>query len=335
MSVDAAASGVANERESAGDSAGRDRIFGLIQERGAFAVLAALVLICSLAFDGFLTGQNLENILLHNSFLGLLVVGQTFVIITGGIDLSVGALVALGGVLAAQSSDRGGVIALLFPILVCGAIGLLNGVLVAKARLAPFIVTLAALLGVRGWALLKSGSVTVPIPGSPALESFGRGEILGIAAPVWIMLAAFAIGGLVLNRTRYGEALFAVGGGDAAARLAGVNVDRVKIIAYVISGTLAGLAGALLAGFLNAGQPLVGQQFELYAIAAVVVGGTLLTGGAGSMAGSLAGLLLFGVLQNMINLVGTLTSYVQQMVSGLFLIVVVTIQTYLARKRAG
>jgi galactofuranose transport system permease protein len=234
-------------------------------------------------------------------------------------------------VLAAQSSGRGWVIALLFPILVCGAIGLLSGVLVAKARLAPFIVTLAALLGVRGWALLKSGSVTVPVPGSPALESFGRGEILGIAAPVWIMLAAFAVGGLVLNRTRYGEAVFAVGGGDAAARLAGVNVDRVKIIAYVISGTL---SGALLAGFLDAGQPLVGQQFELYAIAAVVVGGTLLTGGAGSMAGSLAGLLLFGVLQNMINQVGTLTSYVQQMVSGLFLIVVVTIQTYLARKRA-
>jgi ribose/xylose/arabinose/galactoside ABC-type transport system permease subunit len=335
MSAGATTRGVAREREAAGDSASSDRIFALIQERGAFAVLAALVVICSFAFDGFLTSQNLENILLHNSFLGLLVVGQTFVIITGGIDLSVGALVALGGVLSAQSSGRGWVIALLFPILVCGAIGLLNGVLVAKARLAPFIVTLAALLGVRGWALLKSGSVTVPVPGSPALESFGRGEILGIAAPVWIMLAAFAVGGLVLNRTRYGEAVFAVGGGDAAARLAGVNVDRVKIIAYVISGTLAGLSGALLAGFLNAGQPLVGQQFELYAIAAVVVGGTLLTGGAGSMAGSLAGLLLFGVLQNMINQVGTLTSYVQQMVSGLFLIVVVTIQTYLARKRAG
>jgi ribose/xylose/arabinose/galactoside ABC-type transport system permease subunit len=334
MSAGATTRGVARERETAGESAGSDRIFALIQERGAFAVLAALVVICSFAFDGFLTSENLENILLHNSFLGLLVVGQTFVIITGGIDLSVGALVALGGVLAAQSSGRGWVIALLFPILVCGAVGLLSGVLVAKARLAPFIVTLAALLGVRGWALLKSGSVTVPVPGSPALESFGRGEILGIAAPVWIMLAAFAVGGLVLNRTRYGEAVFAVGGGDAAARLAGVNVDRVKIIAYVISGTLAGLSGALLAGFLDAGQPLVGQQFELYAIAAVVVGGTLLTGGAGSMAGSLAGLLLFGVLQNMINQVGTLTSYVQQMVSGLFLIVVVTIQTYLARKRA-
>jgi ribose/xylose/arabinose/galactoside ABC-type transport system permease subunit len=336
MSASASAAGYPRERGAATDDTARsDRIFGLIQERGAFAVLAALVLICSVAFDGFLTGENLKNILLHNSFLGLLVVGQTFVIISGGIDLSVGSLVALGGVLAAQASGRGVVVALLFPIAVCGAVGLLNGVLVAKGRLAPFIVTLASLLGVRGWALLKSGAVTLPVPGSPALESLGRGEVLGIPAPVWIMLAAFAVGGLVLNRTRYGEALFAVGGGDAAARLAGVDVDRVKIVAYVISGALAGLSGALLAGFLNAGQPLVGAQFELYAIAAVVVGGTLLTGGAGSMAGSLAGLLLFGVLQNMINLVGTLTSYVQQMVSGLFLIVVVLIQTYLARKRAG
>jgi ribose transport system permease protein len=335
VSASASATGFAGERDEARDSARSDRIFRLIQERGAFAVLALLVLICSLAFDSFFTGRNLENILLHNSFLGLLVVGQTFVIISGGIDLSVGSLVALGGVLAAQSSGRGVVVALLFAILVCGAVGLLNGVLVAKARLAPFIVTLAALLGIRGWALLKSGSVTLPVPGSPALESIGRGEILGIAAPVWIMFAAFALGALVLNRTRYGEALFAVGGGDAAARLAGVDVDRVKIIAYVVSGALAGLSGALLAGFLNAGQPLVGAQWELNAIAAVVVGGTLLTGGAGSMAGSLAGLLLFGVLQNMINQIGTLTSYMQQMVSGLFLVVVVLVQTYLARKRAG
>jgi galactofuranose transport system permease protein len=335
MSVSASAAEAGRERGEAQDSARSDRIFGLIQERGAFAVLAALVLVCSLAFDDFLTGRNLEDILLHNSFLGLLVVGQTFVIISGGIDLSVGALVALAGVLAAQASGRGVVVALLFPIAVCAAIGLLNGVLVAKARLAPFIVTLAALLGVRGWALLKSGAVTLPIPGSPALETLGRGEVLGIGVPVWIMLAAFLLGALLLNRTRYGEALFAVGGGEAAARLAGVDVDRVKIIAYVISGALAGLSGALLAGFLNAGQPLVGQQYELYAIAAVVVGGTLLTGGAGSMAGSLAGLLLFGVLQNMINQIGTLTSYVQQMVSGLFLIVVVLVQTYLSRKRAG
>jgi galactofuranose transport system permease protein len=206
-------------------------------------------------------------------------------------------------------------------------------VLVTKARLAPFMVTLAALLGVRGWALLKSGTLTVAIAPAASLSGLGRGELLGIGVPVWIMVAAFALGGLVLTRTRYGEALFAVGGGEAAARLAGVDVDRVKIIAYVTSGALAGLSGALLAGFLSAGQPLVGQSFELYAIAAVVVGGTLLTGGAGSMAGSFAGLLLFGVLQNMINLIGTLTSYVQQMVSGLFLIVVVLVQSYLARRR--
>ena len=317
----------------AGETTRREAIFALVQERGVFVVLALLVLVCSLTLKDFFTGRNLQDILLHNSFLGLLVVGQTFVIISGGIDLSVGALVALGGILAAQASGDGWVIAFAFAIVVCAAVGLVNGVLVAKARMAPFIVTLAALLGVRGWALLKSGTLTIPVHAGTGVAALGDGHVLGIGDPVWVMLAAFLLGAIVLNRTPYGQALFAVGGGEAAARLAGVNVDRVKIIAYVVSAALAGLAGALLAGFLHAGQPLVGQSYELYAIAAVVIGGTLLTGGAGSMAGSLAGLLLFAVLQNLINFVGTLSSYVQQMVSGLFLIVVVVIQSYLARKR--
>jgi len=153
--------------------------------------------------------------------------------------------------------------------------------------------------------------------------------------PVVIMLFAFAVGALVLNRTRYGEAIFAIGGSEEAARLSGVKVDRVKIIAYTVSGALAGFAGALVAAWLSAGQPLVGQAWELYAIAAVVLGGTLLTGGAGTMLGSLAGVLLFYTIQNVINQIGTLTSYTQQMVTGAFLILVVVAQTYLARKRTS
>ncbi len=336
MSGGSVAAGVGGAgRGRAEPGARRERVYAILQERGALVVLAVLLLACSVAFDGFFTARNLEGILLHNAVLGLLVVGQTFVIISGGIDLSVGALVALGGIVAARAAEAGWVLALVLPVLACGAIGVLNGVLVAKARLAPFIVTLASLLGVRGVALLESGSVTLPVPASSALEWLGRGQVLGVHVPVLVMLLAFAVGGIVLNRTRYGEAVFAVGGGEDAARLMGVPVDRVKIAAYTTSGALAGLAGAILAAHLAAGQPLVAQQYELYAIAAVVVGGTLLTGGAGSMLGSLTGLLLFGVLQNTINQVGTLTSYVQQMVTGLFLIVVVTVQTVLARKRAG
>ena len=160
-----------------------------------------------------------------------------------------------------------------------------------------------------------------------------RGEILGIEVPIIIAAVALVLGALVLNRTRYGEAVFAVGGSEDAARLSGVQVDRVKIIAYTMSGALAGLAGALVAAWLSMGLPTAGEAWELYAIAAVVLGGTLLTGGAGSMLGTLAGLLLFYTIQNVINQVGTLTSYVQQMVIGAFVIVVVAAQTYLARKR--
>jgi ribose transport system permease protein len=296
-------------------------------------VLAIVVVIAALTLDGFFNGSNIENILLHASFVGIIAVGLTFVIITGGVDLSVGSLVALGGVLAGLSVGAGWPLALIVPTLACGIIGVVNGLLIAKARLPFFIVTLAGLLGFRGLALVLSEAQTIPIPGPPAFVWFGRGEIFGVDVPIIIMLVAFAVGALVLNRTRYGEALFAVGGSEEAARLSGVQVDRVKIIAYTVSGALSGLAGALVAAWLSAGQPLVGQAWELYAIAAVVLGGTLLTGGAGTMLGSLAGLLLFFTIQNVINQVGTLTSYTQQVVTGVFLIVVVAAQTYLTRKR--
>jgi galactofuranose transport system permease protein len=315
------------------DALRREQIFGAIQRRGALAVLAVVVIVAALTLDGFFTGGNIENILLHASFVGLIAVGMTFVIITGGVDLSVGSLVALGGVLAGLSVGAGWPLALIVPTLACGIIGLVNGLLIAKARLPFFIVTLAGLLGFRGLALVLSGAQTIPISGSPAFVWFGQGEIFGLDVPIIIMLVTFVVGALVLNRTRYGEALFAVGGSEEAARLAGVQVDRVKIIAYTVSGALSGLAGALVAAWLSAGQPLVGQAWELYAIAAVVLGGTLLTGGAGTMLGSLAGLLLFYTIQNVINQVGTLTSYTQQVVTGAFLIVVVAAQTYLTRKR--
>ena len=315
------------------DALKRERIFGEIQRRAALAVLAIVVVIAALTLEGFFTAANIEDILLHASFIGLISVGMTFVVITGGIDLSVGSLVALGGVLAGLSVGVAWPLGLLFPTLACGVYGFVNGLLIAKAKLPAFIVTLAGLLGIRGLALALTGTVTIPIPGPPAFVWFGRGEIFGLDLPIVIMFVAFAVGALVLNRTRYGEAVFAVGGSEEAARLAGVQVDRVKIIAYTTSGALAGLAGALVAAWISAGQPTVGQAWELYAIASVVLGGTLLTGGAGSMLGSLVGVLLFYTIQNIINQVGTLTSYTQQLVTVLFLIVVVAAQTYLTRRR--
>jgi ribose transport system permease protein len=316
-----------------GRSPRRERVFSILQRRGAIVVLLLVVVLASFRFDNFLTARNLENVALQASFLGLIVVGMTFVIISGGIDLSVGSMLALGGVIAAYAVQVSWPLALLGPLLVCGLIGLGQGVLIAKARMAPFIVTLAGLLGVRGLALALANEQPVGVDNASPFVWFGNGQILGITAPIWFALAAFVLGAVVLVRTRYGQAIFAIGGNEESARLMGVPVDRTKIIAYTTSGALAGLAGALLAARLAAGQPVAGYGWELDAISAVVVGGTLLTGGAGTMSGSLAGVLLLGILQNLINQLGTLGSYTQQLVSGVFLIVVVLIQAYLTRKQ--
>lgn len=311
----------------------RARVFAMLQRRGAIVVLLLVGLIASIRFDSFLTVRNLENVALQASFLGLIAVGMTFVIISGGIDLSVGSLLALGGVLAALAVQTAWPLALLVPVVVCGLIGLGQGLLIGKAKMAPFIVTLAGLLGIRGLALALADEQPVGVANDSPFVWFGQGEILGLAVPIVFMLGAFVVGGLVLIRTRYGQAIFAVGGNEESARLMGVPVDRTKVIAYATSGALSGLAGALLAAQLAAGQPVAGAGWELDAISAVVVGGTLLTGGAGTLSGTLAGVLLLGILQNLINQLGTLGSYTQQLVSGVFLIVVVLVQAYLTRKQ--
>lgn len=315
-----------------GRSPRRERLFSILQRRGALVVLLLVVALASVRFDNFLTARNLENVALQASFLGLIVVGMTFVIISGGIDLSVGSMLALGGVIAAHMVPVAWPLALLLPLVSCGLLGLGQGLLIAKARMAPFIVTLAGLLGIRGLALALAEQ-PVGIDNASPFVWFGNGQILGLTTPIWIALLAFVVGAVVLVRTRYGQAIFAIGGNEESARLMGVSVDRTKVIAYTVSGALAGLAGALLAARLAAGQSVAGTGWELDAISAVVVGGTLLTGGAGTMSGSLAGVLLLGILQNLINQLGTLGSYTQQLVSGVFLIVVVLIQAYLTRKQ--
>jgi len=316
-----------------GGASRRGRLFALLQRRGAIVVLLLVVVAASLRFDSFLTERNLENIALQSSFLGLIVVGMTFVIISGGIDLSVGSQLALGGVLAALMVPVSWVLAILVPVAVCGLIGCGQGLLIAKARMAPFIVTLAGLLGIRGLALALAGEQPIGIANDSPFVWFGQGQILGLTTPIVFLIAAFAVGALVLTRTRYGQAVFAIGGSEESARLMGIPVERTKIIAYTTSGALSGFAGALLAASLAAGQPVAGAGWELDAISAVVVGGTLLTGGAGTLSGSFAGVLLLGILLNVINQLGTLGSYTQQLVSGVFLIAVVLVQAYLTRRQ--
>ncbi|MFL5670153.1 MAG: ABC transporter permease [Chloroflexota bacterium] len=314
----------------------RERVAGTLQRGGAFVALVVVTLLASLIFGTrFASVDNFLNILEASSFLGLVSVGMTFVIIGGGIDLSVGSLLALSAVLAAFGSQYGTVAAILLPLGVCGLIGLANGLLIARARMAAFIVTLCALLFARGLAFAVSdeGNLIFHIPDGLAVSWLGQGSIVGIRVPIVIAGIAFLVGWLVLNRTRYGIAVTAIGGNEDAARLMGLPIARVKTAMYLASGLLAGLAGLLVAARSSSGQSTIGVGLELQAIAAVVIGGTLLTGGSGSILGTLAGVLLLNVINNVINQVGTLSSYFQQVVSGVFLIAVVLIQRYLSREQ--
>jgi ribose/xylose/arabinose/galactoside ABC-type transport system permease subunit len=310
----------------------RERVVGLAQSYGAAAVLAVLVVIASLSFPTFLTPSNLSNIATQSSFPLIVAIGMTFVILTGGIDLSVGSVFALGGVLGAFGSEWGVAGALLLPMAVGALIGSVQGALVAYARMASFIVTLAGLLAVRGVALaVTNGGSDTPLIKDPVTTALGQGTVFGVSYTVLIAVGLLAVGVLLLARSRGGQRVLAVGGSESAATLMGLPVARVRFSVYVLSGVGASLAGALNAAYSSSGVPTVGVGLELSAISAVVIGGTLLSGGKGSLIGTLAGVLLLAVIQNMINQVGSLTSSVQAVVSGGFLAVVAIIQTVLAR----
>ncbi len=311
---------------------GRERLARILQNFGATVVLAVLVIIGSVAFPTFPTVGNFTNIATQSSFLLIIAVGMTFVILTGGIDLSVGSVFALGGVLAAYGSTFGVVGGVLLPLVVCGTIGLVQGALVARAGMAPFIVTLAGLLGVRGLVLATTdGGSSTPVITDRALIALGQGGFAGLRWPLVIAVVVIVVGSVLLTRSRGGTAILAVGGSESAATLMGLPVARVKLGVYVVSGLCAGLAGALNAAYSSSGVPTVGVGLELSAISAVVIGGTLLAGGRGNLIGTAAGVLLLSVIQNLINQVGSLSSSVQSIVSGVFLAGVVVVQTILSR----
>ena len=310
----------------------RARIVGLIQSRGAILVLVLAALAAGSVFPNFLHAGNLEDIVTAASFLGLVAIGQTFVIILGGFDLSVGSMVGLGTVLAAYALPFGWVAALLLPIVVGTLVGLVDGLLIARTRMAPFIVTLAALLALKGAAIALAGeSMVIATPGFFGV--IANGHWLGVSNLIVILLVAYALGALVLNRTPFGAAIFAIGGNEEAARMLGIRVERVKVQTYCVSGGLAGLSGALLASRLSSGLSSAGNGYELQSIAAAVIGGVLLTGGVGTMFGALAGVLLLGLINNVINQIGSLSAAYQGLASGAFLLLAVIIQAGLSRSK--
>ncbi len=312
----------------------RAQIIALVQSRGAIGMLVVVALVAGLVFPDFLRHANLADIAANSAFLGLVAVGQSLVIILGGFDLSVGSMVGLGTVLSAYAAPYGWGAAMLAPILAGFVLGLVNGLLIARARMAPFIVTLAALLGLKGVALvLASQDLLIANPGF--FTHIANGSLLGISNLIWVLVIVYALGALLLNHTRFGAAIFAIGGNEEAARMLGVRVERVKVLAYGLSGALAGLSGALLASHLDSGLAAAGTGYELQSIAAAVIGGVLLTGGVGTMAGPLAGVLLLGVIDNVINQVGTLSPYYQNLASGAFLLAAVIVQTVLTGRRHG
>lgn len=313
----------------------RDRALSLLRHQGALVALLVAFVFGFARYAAFLTSENLLNILRQNSMVGLVALGMTFVILTGGIDLSVGAVLAVAGVVAVYVAQFGTVAAMVAGVGVAALIGLINGLLIAKARIQPFITTLAMMIAARGLALAVTRENSIPLPAeATGLAWLGRGELGPVPVPVILLLLAFAAGWVVLRYTRFGRHVYAVGDNMDAARLLGLKVDRVLILTYVLSGAFAGLAGVVLASRLGAAQPVAGTGWELDAIAAVVVGGTVLTGGQGGAGLTLTGVLLLGVILNLLNLEGTVSPWWQWVIRGAFLLAVVVVQGRMQRAAA-
>ncbi|MEW5919365.1 MAG: ABC transporter permease [Bacillota bacterium] len=288
------------------------------------ACFLALLLFLTFSSPYFLTWANLRNVLLQTSILAIVATGMTFVIIGGGFDLSAGSVVALSGTAAALALLSFGVpVGILVGLLIGAAIGSFNGLLISKMNLSPFIVTLGTLVTARGLALSISGGHTVSnLPRE--FTVIGTGNLMGIPYPALIFIGVFVLGHIILKYTAFGVKIFAVGGNREAARLSGIKVEKIIMATFIICSLCASFAGLVLAGRIRAGEPTVGVFLELYAIAAVVLGGTSLKGGQGSLVKTLLGVLFIGVLQNGLNLLNV-PYYWQQVAIGVVFVSAATI----------
>ena len=279
--------------------------------------------------DNFLTGSNLTNLARQTSIIAIIAVGMSLAILTGGIDLSVGPVMALSGTVMAGLMVAGvpPTLAILLGLLIGAAFGAFNGAFIAFAGMPPIIVTLATMGIARGLALIYTGGY--PISGLPVeFAFFGRGTLAGIQMPILIMIAVYALGFVLLHHTATGRYLYSIGGNEEATRLSGIRVSRYKLLVYTLSGVTAAIAGLILTSRLMSGQPNAGVGFELDAIAAVVLGGAAITGGRGMILGTLIGALLLGVLNNGLNLMGV-SPYLQNVIKGLIILLAI----YISRKR--
>ncbi|WP_248324634.1 MULTISPECIES: ABC transporter permease [unclassified Caballeronia] len=302
--------------------------------------LVALLVLGVVRYEHFASAYNVTSFWRYNSMFALISIGMAFVIITGGIDLSVGAVAALASVVAALASPHGGVAGVLAGAFAGLAVGVLNGIVITHMRILPFIVTLATSLGAHGLALLLGHNDAVAISSDTNFAAFGQGDLFGLPIPGIVSLVAAVLGWIALRSSRFGRHALAIGGSEEASRLMGLNVDRTLVAVYALSGLLAGIAGAILAAQFGAGQPNEGVGWELFAISAVVLGGTRLTGGEGSIAMTIAGVALLGLVFNLLNFENglgyiSLSAYWQSVIRGLFLLLVIVLQARVLNRRVA
>ena len=291
--------------------------------------LIAVSVVMIITTENFLSSSNFINIARQVSINAIIAVGMTCAILSGGIDLSVGAVMALSGTLMAglMVADIPVPVAIFIGLAVGLVFGMANGFFVAYGKMPPIIVSLATMGIARGIALIYTGGY--PIDGLPESFAFiGRGSFMGLQTPIWVMLIVFFVAYLFLDKTPIGRYIYAIGGNEEATRLSGVHVSRYKLLVYAISGLTSAIAGMVLTSRLMSGQPNAGMGFELDAIAAVVMGGTSISGGRGSIIGTLIGALMLGVLNNGLNMMGV-SPYIQNIIKGCIILFAI----YISRER--
>lgn len=334
------------------NSANREKLRRFLKNYTILPVLIVFIILASIISDRFLTSDNILNVLRQISTNGLIAIGMTYVILTGGIDISVGSIVGLASILFTGCFQPSGLVgpfetvasavnsimpsgkvgallvAAIFVLIVCGLLGLLNGLGVSKCKLPAFVMTMSTQVIIKGLALIVCDAKQLFLDQEfrEQINWLGSGRTLNIPNPVIVLAVACIVFIVVLNKTVFGRYVRAIGGNAEAARVAGINVAKYQTIVYIISACLSAVAGILISCRTATGEPLLGDGYELDAIAATVIGGTILEGGVGTLVGTVFGVLIIGIINNVMNLTGV-SVYFQYVVKGLFIFVAVLIRT--------
>lgn len=309
------------------DLSRKERVIGVLQRNKPFIVLAVIVIIMAFASPVFLTIGNLRTVLLQTSINAVLAVGISFTILIGGIDLSIGSILAFTSAVGASLLINGWslVPSILLILLIGTVLGFFNGVLVSFGKLQPFIATLATMSLWRGFTLVITQARPISVRGAPAFQAFrfiGSGSFLGLPIPVWIMFAVFILAYIILRHRSIGRYIYAVGSNEEASLYSGINTHKVKLFSFAASGLLAALAGVLVTSRLSSATPTAGESYEMDAIAAAVLGGVSMAGGIGNVRGIAVGALIIGIVSNALNLLNV-GSYYQGVAKGIVILIAV------------